>query len=82
MDSTASHCAFVAARPACSGFSSTGESRMSDQPECAERDRLLREVEQSIRNLVKAPDVDANAALEAWRNAREAYMRHIEEHGC
>ena len=56
---------------------------MSDQRECAERDRLLREVEQSIRNLVKAPEsADASTALEAWRNAREEYMRHIEEHGC
>jgi hypothetical protein len=55
---------------------------MSDQRDCAERDRLLREVELSIRNLVKDPEVDANAALEAWRNAREAYMHHIEEHGC
>ena len=55
---------------------------MSDQCDCAERDGLLRQVEQSIRNLVKAPDVDADAALEAWKNARETYMRHIEEHGC
>ena len=56
---------------------------MSDQRECTERDRLLRQVEQSIRNLAKAPEAaDANAALEAWRNAREAYMRHIEDHKC
>ena len=56
---------------------------MSDQCDCAERDRLLRQVEQSIRNLVKAPEAaGANAALEAWRNARAEYMRHIEEHGC
>ena len=55
----------------------------SERSECEERERLLREIRDAIRQTIRMRDMpDAEAALKAWKKARKALMQHMENHGC
>jgi hypothetical protein len=53
------------------------------RPNCAERRRLLDELEEKIKDTISAKGKpESKAAYAKWQSARKALMRHIEEHGC
>jgi hypothetical protein len=55
----------------------------SELAECEERERLLREIRDAIRQTIRMRDVpDAEVALKTWKKARKALMQHMEKHGC
>jgi hypothetical protein len=50
---------------------------------CEERERLLREIRDAIRQNIRMRDVpDGDAALKAWKKVRKALMHHMEKHDC
>ena len=52
-------------------------------PSCAERQRLLADLEETIKETIRAKGKpESNAAYKRWQAARKAFMRHIREHGC
>ena len=64
-------------------MTSAPDGEIGEKPECAERDRLLLELDQSLKNLIEVRESkEADTAWKAWREARKAYQRHIEQHGC
>ena len=53
------------------------------RPDCAERQRLLDELEKSIKETINAKGKpESQAAYAKWQAARKALTRHIEQHGC
>jgi DNA-binding MurR/RpiR family transcriptional regulator len=55
----------------------------NDPSSCEERQRLLAEVREAIRQTTRMRDgADAEAALKALNKARNALTLHMEEHGC
>ena len=53
------------------------------RPDCAERQRLLAELEEAINETIRAKGrPESKVAYKKWQAARKAFMRHIEEHGC
>jgi hypothetical protein len=58
-------------------------TKSSELSECEERERLLDDLDQAIRETIQTRDeAGARDALKFWRAARRAFMRHVEEHGC
>jgi hypothetical protein len=60
-------------------------NKMEDtrRPDCAERQRLLAELEKSIKETINAKGKpESKAAYAKWQVARKALTRHIEKHGC
>jgi hypothetical protein len=50
--------------------------KSTELSECEERERLLREIRDAIRQTIRMRDVpDADAALKAWKKARKALMQ-------
>jgi hypothetical protein len=59
------------------------QTKNRELSECEERERLLREIRDAVRQTIRMRDVpDAEPALKAWRKARKALMHHMEKHGC
>ena len=53
------------------------------RPDCAERQRLLDKLEETIKETINARGKpESKAAYAKWQAARKALMRHIEKHGC
>jgi hypothetical protein len=53
------------------------------RPDCAERQRLLAQLEEAIKETIRAKGKpESKAAYAKWQAARKALTRHIEEHGC
>lgn len=53
------------------------------RPNCAERQRILAELEERIKETIRAKGKpELKAAYAKWQTARKALTRHIQEHGC
>jgi hypothetical protein len=58
-------------------------SQNGETTKCEERERLLAEVRDAIRQTTRMQDMsDADAALKALKKARNALTQHMEKHGC
>jgi hypothetical protein len=55
----------------------------TQRPYCAERHRLLADLEEKIKETIRARGKpESNAAYKQWQTARKAFTRHIKDHGC
>ncbi|HXJ13288.1 MAG TPA: hypothetical protein VNH19_13530 [Candidatus Limnocylindrales bacterium] len=55
----------------------------TQRPICPERERLLADLEDKIKETIRAKGKpESNAAYKQWQAARKAFTGHIKEHGC
>ena len=54
-----------------------------ERPACEERQRLLADLEQAIKETILAKGKpESKAAYAKWQTNRKAFARHILKHGC
>jgi hypothetical protein len=55
----------------------------TQRSDCAERQRLLADLEEKIKETIRARGKpESNAAYKQWQAARKAFAGHIKQHGC